>query len=90
MLRRKLVPNSKMGMVKEITKLTQMMGQVFSIRINPQVFTTPCGQNHMDREFAMHPTQQVVVTHPNTHEHRAFATNHVQEYEPIEILPSDY
>jgi hypothetical protein len=44
----------------------------------------------MDREFAMHPTQQVVATHLNTHEHKAFATNHAQKYEPIKILPFDY
>jgi hypothetical protein len=43
----------------------------------------------------MHPTQQVVVTHPSTHEHRSFVTNHAddginEEYEPFKILPFDY
>jgi hypothetical protein len=78
-----------MGMVKAIIGLTQMMGQGFFARINSQVLQHP-----LDREFAMHPTQQVAVTHP-THEHETSATNRVldgvdEKYEPTKILPSNY
>ncbi len=81
--------HTQMGMVKATIGLTQMMGQVFFARINLQVLQHP-----LDREFAMHQTQQVATTHP-THEHETFATNCVldgidEKYEPTKILPYNY
>jgi hypothetical protein len=78
-----------MGMVKAITRLTQMMGQFSFAKINMQILQHP-----LDREFATHLTQQVATTHP-THEHEISTTNYVfngvdEKYEPTKTLLFDY
>jgi hypothetical protein len=47
-----------MGM-KAIISLTQIMGQFFSARINPQVPPTMPRQSSMDKESTMHLTHRI-------------------------------